>query len=71
MPVRIVPGRMPVKVQVTEAWETCHSPAAISSRPAAVVSLVPARRTTADDSGAITAIAAAIGSIRTPACRAE
>jgi hypothetical protein len=39
--------------------------------PAAVVSLVPARRTTTDDTGAVTAIAAAITSIRTPACRAE
>src|SRR5512146_2422508 len=70
-PITIMPGRMLMYVQVTVAWEICQNPAAIISSPAATVSLVPARRTATEDSGAITTIAAAIGSTRTPAWSAE
>ena len=43
------------------APEICQSPAAMLSRPAATVSLVPAARTKTTDSGAITAIMPAAG----------
>ena len=66
-PSRIRPGRMPVKVVVAEAVDSCHRPPATISSPAATVILVPAARTSSVDSGAMTAMAPAAGSTRIPA----
>ena len=63
-----MPSTVPANVVVTVAPEICHSPAAISASPAAMVSLVPMTRTSRADGGATTTRAAAAGSTRTPAC---
>ncbi len=69
-PIIIMPGEMFEYVHATFAPDIHQNPMEASSKPPAVVSLAPTKWFKPEDIGATMANAAAIGSMRNPACRA-